>query len=115
MNIDPSYEQNIIPLGARDEKLCLIGSRDGRGRSVTIHQDIDLYSSILTPGHTVKYEIFDGRGVWLQLASGAIEINGVLLKIGDGVAVTDEVLIEIRASVKSEFLLFDLGNIHEFF
>jgi hypothetical protein len=39
----------------------------------------------------------------------------VLLKIGDGVAVTDEVLIEIRASVKSEFLLFDLGNIHEFF
>ncbi len=107
--IEPGYEQNKIPAGARDGKLCLIGSRDGRGDSVTIHQDAELYSSILSPGDKVSHEISDGRGVWVQLASGAIEINGTALTVGDGAAITDEGFLEITASAVSEFLLFDLG------
>jgi len=107
--IEPGYEQNEIPAGAREGKLCLIGSRDGRGDSVTIHQDAELYSSILSPGDTVSHEIAEGRSVWVQLASGAIEINGISLAIGDGAAITEEETIEIVASETSEFLLFDLG------
>ena len=108
-NIEPGYEQNEIPEGARDGKLCLIGSRDGRGDSVTIHQDVELYSSILKPGDKVTHEISAGRGVWVQLASGAIEINGSALAVGDGAAIVEEAAVEITASEDSEFLLFDLG------
>ncbi len=107
--IEPGYEQNKIPEGARDGKLCLIGSRDGRGDSVTIHQDAELYSSILQPGDKVTYELAGGRGVWVQLASGAIEINGAALAIGDGASIVEETVLEITASTESEFLLFDLG------
>ncbi|MBT3992259.1 MAG: pirin family protein [Rhodospirillaceae bacterium] len=108
--IEPGYEQNQIPEGARDGKLCLIGSRDGRGDSVTIHQDAELYSSILSPGDAVTYELVEGRGVWVQLASGAIEINGTKLAVGDGAAIVEENSLTITASEKSEFLLFDLGG-----
>jgi quercetin 2,3-dioxygenase len=107
--IEPGYEQNEIPEGARDGKLCLIGSRDGRGDSVTIHQDVELYSSILKPWDKVTHEISAGRGVWVQLASGAIEINGTVLAVGDGAAIVEESTVEITASEDSEFLLFDLG------
>jgi len=107
--IEPGYEQNEIPEGARNGTLHLVGSRDGRGDSVTIHQDVELYASILSPGDKVTHEVAAGRGVWVQLASGAIEVNGTAMAAGDGVAITEESVLEISASETSEFLLFDLG------
>ncbi|MFP6711841.1 MAG: pirin family protein [Rhodospirillales bacterium] len=107
--IEPGYEQNEIPEGARNGQLCLIGSRDGRGDSVTIHQDVELYASILSVGDKVTHEVAEGRSIWVQLASGSIEVNGTAMSAGDGVALTDETIVEITASEESEFLLFDLG------
>ena len=107
--IKPGYEQNEIPEGARDGKLHLVGSRNGRGDSVTIHQDVEIYASILSPGDKVTHQVAAGRGIWLQLASGALEINGTAMAVGDGAAITEETVLEISASETSEFLLFDLG------
>jgi len=107
--IEPGYEQNEIPEGARNGSLYLVGSRDGRGNSVTIHQDVELYASILSAGDKVTHEVDEGRGVWVQLASGAIEINGTVMSVGDGASITEEINLEISASEPSEFLLFDLG------
>jgi len=75
---------------------------------VTIHQDVELYCSILSSGDIVVHQIAKGRCVWVQLASGTIEINKVPLANGDGAAVIEEPFIEINAIVESEFLLFDL-------
>ena len=104
--IEPGYEQNEIPEGARNGQLCLIGFRDGRGDSVTIHQDVELYASILSVGDKVTHEVAEGRSIWVQLASGSIEVNGTAMSAGDGVALTDETIVEITASEESEFLLF---------
>jgi redox-sensitive bicupin YhaK (pirin superfamily) len=56
----------------------------------------------------VAHQIAKGRCVWVQLASGTIEINKVPLVNGDGAAVIEDPFIEINAIVESEFLLFDL-------
>ena len=106
--IQPGYEQIKIPKGSREGKLSLIGSPDGRGHSVTIHQDIELYSCIMASQDTVAHDIIKGRCVWIQLASGAIEVNNVSLSVGDGAAVISEPFIDITAMANSEFLLFDL-------
>ena len=106
--IQPGYEQNKIPTGSREGKLSLIGSPDGRGHSVVIHQDVELYSSIMFSTDTLAHNIKKGRCVWIQLASGAIEVNNVPLSIGDGAAVIEEPFIEITSMAESEFLLFDL-------
>ena len=88
--------------------MSLIGSPQGRGHSVTIHQDVELYSSILSPGDILTHKIEKGRCVWVQLASGLIDINKITLSVGDGAAVIEEPFINITAMTKSEFLLFDL-------
>ena len=106
--IQPSYQQNKIPKGSREGKLSLIVSPDGRGHSVMIHQDVELYSSIMFSSDTLAHNIKKGRCVWIQLASGAIEVNNVPLFIGDGAAVIEELFIEITSTAESEFLLFDL-------
>ena len=104
----PGYEQKSFS----DEEKCgrfrLIASPDGAEGSVTIHQDAKLYVSLLSPGQRVEHELAAGRFGWLQVAKGAVELNGKALKQGDGAA-TDEPKLVIKASEDSEILLFDLG------
>ena len=49
-NLEPGYEQRAVPREEKLNRLRLIGSRDGRDESLTIHQDVDLYASVLEAG-----------------------------------------------------------------
>jgi hypothetical protein len=45
----------------------------------------------------------------VQIARGAATLNGVAMEAGDGAAVTDEPLLDLRADGEVEALVFDLG------
>ena len=108
-NIVPSYEQKIFDAEAKQGKLRLVASRGGDDGSVHINQDVKLYASILNEGEEVSHDLKDGRHAWVQLISGALEVNGAELKPGDGAAVSDETLLNLKAIESgSEFLMFDL-------
>jgi redox-sensitive bicupin YhaK (pirin superfamily) len=95
--IKPSYEQRTFTPEEKQGKLCLVASRDGRWASVTIHQNVDLFASLLAPQEAVVHELDAKRHAWLQLVSGSVLLNGVLLEAGDGAAVSDEKTLEIQA------------------
>jgi quercetin 2,3-dioxygenase len=107
--LDPGYEQREFPLEEKKGRLRLVASRDGRDGSVTMHQDADLYASVLAAGDRVTYDLAPGRHAWLQVARGAVTLNGQDLAQGDGAAVGSEDRLEIAANEESEILLFDLG------
>ena len=50
-----------------------------------------------------------GRHAWLQVAKGAVELNGKPLHQGDGTAVSDEQKLTIKGIEDAEVLLFDLA------
>jgi hypothetical protein len=106
---DPSYEQKAFPEAEKRGKLRLIASPDGKDGSVTIHQDARLYVSLLSPGQTVVHELGKGRYAWLQVAKGAVELNGKKLSQGDGAAIENESALKIKGVEDSEILLFDLA------
>ncbi len=89
--------------------LRLVGSRDGRHGSVTIHQDAELHAGALRRGDRVEHALGDGRHAWVQVARGAVSLNGQGLRQGDGAAVSGERLIAITATEDAEIVLFDLG------
>ena len=107
--IEPSYEQKAFPEVEKRGKLRVIASPDGREGSVSIHQDAGLYVSLLAPGQQVTHEMKPGRYAWLQVAKGVIELNGKVLKQGDGAAVQDESKLTIKGVEEAEVLLFDLA------
>jgi len=107
-NLQPSYEQINVPFEDRSGKLKLVGSPDGRDGSVTIHQDVELYASILKASDTVSHTLKPQRAAWIQVAVGDIEVNGVALTAGDGAAVTKETELKLTASSAAELLVFDL-------
>ena len=105
----PGYEQKHFPEAERKNQLRLIASQDGRAGSVTIGQDAAIYDALLEPQVTVEHSIGAGRSAWIQVAKGAVEVNGLELGEGDGAAVTDESQVKIVARDKAEVLLFDLA------
>jgi redox-sensitive bicupin YhaK (pirin superfamily) len=105
---EPGYEQKAFPEAEKCGRLRLIASPDGVDGSVTIHQDAKLYASLLNPGQAVKHELGKGRHVWLQVARGAVELNGQSLNQGDGAAISDEPQLTVKATKDAEVLLFDL-------
>jgi redox-sensitive bicupin YhaK (pirin superfamily) len=55
------------------------------------------------------FQIKPGRRGWLQVARGAISLNGTALNAGDGAAASDEEILETTALEEAELLLFDLA------
>ncbi|HEV7218701.1 MAG: pirin family protein [Terriglobales bacterium] len=107
--IQPSYEQKPFPAEEKRGKLRLIASPDGKNGSVTIHQDVRLYVTLLSPGEAVTHDIAPNRHAWLQVAKGSVELNGKQLKQGDGAAVSDERELTLEGAEDAEVLLFDLA------
>ena len=85
--LTPSYEQKTFSDDDKRGRLRLVGSRDGRDGSVTIHRDVDLYASVLGDKEAVSHELKAGRVAWVQVARGSVTLNGEQLYPGDGVAI----------------------------
>ena len=108
-SLTPGYEQKLFTTADKADQLKLIASRDGRGESIKVHQEVDLYASVLSPGSELTHAFAAGRSGWLQVVSGQIEVDGEMLSAGDGAAISDVETIDIKAVEQSEFLLFDLA------
>jgi redox-sensitive bicupin YhaK (pirin superfamily) len=107
--IRPSYEQKMYAAEEKQGRLRLIASQDGRDDSVKIEQDTALYASLLERGEEVVHQLNSKRHAWVQVARGAVSLNGQLLSQGDGAAVSDEQSLAIVGQESAEILLFDLA------
>jgi redox-sensitive bicupin YhaK (pirin superfamily) len=86
-----------------------VASPDARDQSVKIHQDAMLSVAKLERGQTVAATLKQGRHGWVQVARGAVTVNGTALAEGDGAAVRDEEKVTIVANSPAEVLFFDLA------
>jgi redox-sensitive bicupin YhaK (pirin superfamily) len=108
--LKPGYEQKTFGAQEKRGRLRLIGSRDGRDGSVTIHRDVDLYAALLGEGETAHHDLRSGRVAWVQVAAGTAKLNGEQLYPGDGVAVEEAGQLELNGtSEDTEILLFDMA------
>jgi quercetin 2,3-dioxygenase len=106
--IPPGYEQKSFTAEDKLGRLRLVASRDGRDGSVTIHQDVDLYATLLNEGDEVRHELAAGRHGWVQVATGAVGLNGTQLDPGDGAAIEGPATVALTGSSQAEVLLFDM-------
>jgi len=105
----PRYDQKTFPDAEKRGRLRLVGSPDGRDGSIVVHQDAEIYASLLDSGQAVTHVLQAHRKGWVQVVRGAVTVNGEAVGAGDGVAVQDEPELAITARANgSEVLVFDL-------
>lgn len=109
--LPPSYEQKTFDDVSKRGTLRLVASRDGRGDSVTVHRNLDLYAALLAPGERVAHTMAAGRGAWLHVARGAVVVDGETLEAGDGLGMSGAGTLALEgASASAEVLLFDFED-----
>jgi len=107
--LEPGYEEKMFPPVEKQGRLCRIVSPDGRDGSLSIHQDVSIYASLLDSDQQTAHELAPDRHAWIQVASGSIKVNDVELGPGDGAAISEETVLNLTGSEgPAEFLLFDL-------
>ncbi len=107
--LQPGYEQKLFPTEQKRNRWCLVGSRDGRDESLTIHQDVNLYSTDLDEGVETELELGKSRQGFLQVVRGSVEIDGEELGAGDAVTMQDQTTFMVRALQDAELLFFDMA------
>lgn len=106
--IAPGYEQKNFTDTDKRGRLRLVGSRDAREGSVTLHQDVDLYAGLFNEGEKASLSLRPGRLAWVQVARGEVSVNGETLKAGDGAALKDATRLDIAGRKDAEVLVFDM-------
>lgn len=107
--LEPSYEQKAFTEAERSGQFRLIAAPNGRDGAVTIHSDVELYSTILKPGDQATYQLQPNHYAWLHVATGTAMLDGKTLAAGDAVAVGDEKALNLTTEEGTELLLFDLA------
>ncbi|HZZ63776.1 MAG TPA: pirin family protein [Roseiarcus sp.] len=107
--LKPGYEQKTFPAEEKRGKLRLVGSRDGREGSVVIHQDVDLYATLLEPRKSATHRLTAGRGAWVQVVDGELAVNGEMLRAGDGISISGASELRLEARAGAEALVFDMA------
>src|SRR5437773_6282414 len=107
--LPPGYEQRAFSLDEQRGKWTLIAAKDGRDGSVTVHQDVGVWAARFSPGEESSFLVKPRGNIWIQVARGAMKLNGMLMNAGDGAAINEESTLEVKALDHAEILVFDLA------
>ena len=108
-HLPPRYHEWQPSVELATAPKVLVISADGRDGSAVIQQDADIYRLLLEPGQTVAHDLRAGRAAWLQVARGALTLNGAPLAAGDGASTEQPGRLTLTATEPTEALLFDLN------
>jgi quercetin 2,3-dioxygenase len=106
--LPPGYEEKHFSEGDKRGQLRLIASPDGTGDSVVIRQQARIYAGLFDGAESAKFTVAAGRRAWLQVARGALEVNGTALVAGDAAHTEGAAALALGGGRGAEVLLFDL-------
>ncbi len=106
----PSWGAAKFPKAERSGALVTLASGfadDQASGALPIRQDARVLAATLAPGQVVTHALDAGRHLYLAVAKGAAEVNGVQLGAIDGAAIRDESEVRITARDDTEIVLVD--------
>lgn len=108
--LEPGYQMKRYENQERTGGLRLYASPGGRDGSMNINQDAEIYAGILQQNDRYNHKLGEGRGAWIQVIRGKIQLNEeVGLNQGDGAGVTGVDHLEMKAMEETELILFDVA------
>ena len=108
-NTKPAYDTIDLSNEDKSGKLKLFLSRDGNNGSLTTQADASVYAATLEGGQVISADLKAGRKGWVQVADGSLNVNGIALSKGDGLAVEGSGSLIFDQGRAAEILFFDLA------
>ena len=108
--IEPSYEEKRFTPEEKRGRLRLIASPDQSEGSVLIHQDARVYAGLFDGAESASLKVAPGRLIYVHVARGAVQANGVALEAGDALKLSDTPQLQMQDGRDAEVLVFDLPS-----
>jgi quercetin 2,3-dioxygenase len=106
--LTPGVEQKVFTTEDRTDRLLKVISGDD-GDAVLVHQVAHVFVSHLNPGVTVEHPLESGRGLYVYVIEGDVEVNGQRMTTGDAAQITEEPQVRVAANATSELILVDVS------
>ena len=108
-NLVPSYSEWLPGPAAASTPLLLVGSGSNSADIIKINQDVLLYRGKLAPSGKLSHQVSRSINIWIQMLEGSLSFKQQSFSAGDGIALTEESLLDLIAGPNgAHFLLFEL-------
>ena len=105
--LPPGVEQKVFTTEDRTDRLLEVISSTG-GDAVLVHGDASIFVGRLTPGTEVEHRFARGRGGYLSVIEGSLDVGGEKLGTGDAAKVRDQDALPLRPVDTTELILVDV-------
>lgn len=109
--IEPRYDQKTIDADARHNAFAPIASGDEAHISagaLPIHEDAAVLVADIDTNAATSYTLSEGRGAYIHIAMGKVELAGQTLDAGDAAVIESPGEIDLKGIEQAQVLLFDL-------
>jgi quercetin 2,3-dioxygenase len=105
--LEPSVEQRVFSTEDRTDRLLEVLSPLG-GPGVLVHRDASVHVARLNAGVSAAHAFGPGRGGYLYVIEGMLEVPGDKLATGDAAKIADEAAVDLSAVEPTELILVDV-------
>ena len=105
-NAEPSWGARPFPKESREGQFQLLASGNGDDSVLHINSDARILGATLKAGETLEYAADPSRHLYL-VPSAKVDVNGTQAEKRDGVAITDESVVTVKAEEDAELVLVD--------
>jgi len=104
----PAWGQRAFPKGDRAGKWEIVASGNpDRDEALPIRADARVLAASLSKGEVARYSAVPERHLYLVAPNGRIRVNGFEANPRDGVAITQEEIVEVEALDDVEIVMVD--------
>jgi quercetin 2,3-dioxygenase len=108
-NVTPRYDQKNFSDEEKHNKLLTVVSPMNGTEGVHIHQDAWFSLGKLDKDVELNYDLHkDGNGVYVFVLEGELSVNDVVLERRDGLGISEENRLSIKANSEAEVLLMEV-------
>jgi len=105
-NAQPSWGAKPFPKESREGQFQLLASGNGDDGVLHINSDARILGATLKAGETLEYAADPARHLYL-VPSAKVDVNGSVADKRDGVAITGESKVTVKAEEDAELVLVD--------
>jgi redox-sensitive bicupin YhaK (pirin superfamily) len=69
-----------------------------------------VYAGLLDGAESASLKVAPGRLIYVHVARGAVQANGVALEAGDALKLSETLLLQLQEGRDAEVLVFDLPS-----
>ncbi|MDG4551861.1 MAG: pirin family protein [Candidatus Contendobacter sp.] len=106
--VTPRYQQRHFAPAEKRGRLRLIISPTGADDSLSVYQDARVHAGLFDGAEQQRVTLPPNRFAYVQIARGAVAVNGQRLTAGDGARLRNARDIDFSNGDNAEVLLFDL-------